>query len=307
MTTNSGKTLSKLGIGTWGIGGRGHRPSELTDVKQDGDYIRAVSYQLQKGMNFMEVSLGYGHGNSIKLLQEAIEESGVNRENLFITHSFYDIDLENMQTIKNDIISFHKILKTDYADSTLVTQGIILSYGKEVIYSLLHELLNSGKTRYVSLSNAGKHLIEEFKKEFGDKFHGHEGHVSFEIRVLEDEGIMNLCDSLGVRNILWRPLRKGMSDCQNWPILGELSARYNKNANQIILNWMTHVGYAPMVFSTNKEHVDENLAATEFTMTDEDYQTIAAARPVPVPVSKLDWDGEKLGKQILSLANDLKL
>lgn len=306
MKTKSGFSLSKLGIGTWGVGGRGHRPSDLFDISNnDAQYIEALVYQLQKGINFTEVSLGYGHGNSIRLLHEAILASKLSREDIFITHSFYEADLEGIETIHEDLANFYKVLETDYADSTLVTQSIILNFGKDEVYTLLHELLDSGKTRYVTLSNAGKRMIQDFKREFGESFYAHEGHLSFEVRLLQDEGVLDLCDELGVKNIIWRPLRKGQTSTRSWPFLEELATKYGKTSNQTILNWMVHCGYAPMIFSTNKKHIDENIEAINYEMDENDYKAITEARPIKIDSSKIDWDGNKLGLVIVPFANNL--
>jgi diketogulonate reductase-like aldo/keto reductase len=306
MKTKSGTSLSRIGIGTWGVGGRGHRPNDLFDVtKNDFEYIDALVYQLQNGINFTEVSVAYGHGNSIRLLYEAVVASELKREDLFITHSFYESDLKDMSTIEKDLESFYEVMQTDYADSTLVTQTIILNFGRKQVYALLHNLLNTGKTRYVSLSNAGKDMIQEFKQEFGDKFYAHEGHLSFEIRLLQDEGILDLCDDMNIKNIIWRPLRKGQTGNKDWPLLQEMSSKYGKTTNQIILNWMIHLNYAPMVFSTNRKHIDENIESTMFTMEDEDYQKLTLARPTEIEPSSIDWNGDNLGAEIVSLANNL--
>jgi aryl-alcohol dehydrogenase-like predicted oxidoreductase len=77
MQAKSGKALSKIGIGSFGIGGRGHRDVELTEKDVDRKYIDALFYTLQKGSNFTEIALGYGHGNSLALFKQALDESSV--------------------------------------------------------------------------------------------------------------------------------------------------------------------------------------------------------------------------------------
>jgi diketogulonate reductase-like aldo/keto reductase len=68
---------------------------------------------------------------------------------------------------------------------------------------------------------------------------------------------------------------------------------------------MVHLNYAPMVFSTNKQHIDENIESTMFTMEDEDYQKLTLARPTEIDPSTIDWNGNNLGAEIVSLANNL--
>lgn len=225
MKTLSGKDISKIGIGTYGVGGRGHRDMDLTEKAQDEQYIDALVYTLEKGFNFTEISLGYGHGNAVSLFKKSLDKSSVLREDIFITHSLYPRDLSSMEEVSKDIKSFYTMLKTDYADSTLVTQSFLVKFEKENPFLLLHSLLDSGKTRFVSLSNASPECIRNFKIEFGDKFYAHEGHLSFEVRALQDKGVFETCEELSVKNIIWRPFRRGETFAHNWGLLAQLSDR----------------------------------------------------------------------------------
>jgi diketogulonate reductase-like aldo/keto reductase len=303
MKTKSGKPISKIGIGTYGIGGRGHRDMDVTEKDEDKKYIDALVYTLQKGINFTEIALGYGHGQSLALFKQALDISKVNRQVVFLTHSLYPRDLPTIEVVNEDINSFYRVMGTDYADSTLVTQSLIIKFGVDVVYPLLHKLLETGETRYVSLSNASPDWIKAFKKEFSDKFVAHEGHLSFEVRALQDKGVFQTCDELGVKNIIWRPLRRNKTLQHNWELLVELAEKYQKTQSQIVLNWICSLGYNPMVFSTSKEHIDENINAADFQMSPEDYQRMTDFRPRDYQPPKVDWEGLSIDDDIVALAN----
>lgn len=306
MKTLSGKDISKIGIGTYGIGGRGHRDITLTEKVEDKKYIDALVYTLEKGVNFSEISLGYGHGQSLALFKKALDTSSADRKDIFLTHSLYPRDLTSLNIANQDIGSFYKIMDTDYADSTLVTQSFIVKFGEQTTYSLLNKLLLDGKTRFVSLSNASPKCIRAFKKEFGDKFYAHEEHLSFEVRALQEKGVFDTCNELGVKNIIWRPLRRNLTLKQNWQLLVELAKKYDKTQSQVILNWICYLGYSPMVFSTSKNHIDENVASTDFQMSDSDYQRITNFRPPNYHPPKIDWEKEGEGDSIVTLVNDFE-
>lgn len=306
MLTESEKFISKIGIGSYGIGGRGHRDVELTELHEDQIYIDALVYTLQKGVNFTEISLGYGHGNALRLFKAALDASGFAREDLFITNSLYPRDLPNFDEVKKDVTGFYEIMGTDYADSTLVTQSLVVKFGEAEVYSFLHQLLNEGKTRFVSLSNASPDFIRAFCSEFGNKFTAHEGHLSFEVRALQDKGVFDTCDELGVTNIIWRPLRRNITSGLSWPLLTELSEKYDKTQNQIVLNWITYLGYHPMVMSTNKAHIDENFASTEFQMSEEDYKKMTEFRPPNYNPPEVDWEKNGDGDSIVTLVVDFE-
>lgn len=306
MRTVSGLPLSPIGIGSYGIGGRGHRNVELVDKNTDDLYIQSLQYAFEHGCNFTELSMGYGHGESVRLFAKALEQSRVDRKDLFITHSLYPVDLPDIPTIEKDIADFYTVLGTDYADSTLVTQSLFDKFDSKSITGMLRNLLDSNKTRYVSLSNASPDFIRWFRKEFGERFVAHEGHLSFEIRSLQDKGVFTTCDELGVTNIIWRPLRRGATSAHDWPLLTELVQKYHKTPNQIILNWICNLGYHPMVMSSNHEHMHENISAPDFTMDINDYKALNNFRPVNYTPPAIDWEKNSEGDSIVMLVNDFE-
>jgi len=156
------------------------------------------------------------------------------------------------------------------------------------------------------LSNSSTKGIKEFKREFGDRFFAHEGHLSFEVRALQDKKVFDVCQELGVKNIIWQPLRRNRTTRNNWSLLKELSKKYQKTQNQIILNWIVSLGYLPMVMSTNKKHIDENVAATEFRMDAGDYQRINLFRPPNYSPPLIDWEKTGEGVSIIIIVNDFE-
>jgi 2,5-diketo-D-gluconate reductase A len=306
MKTVSGKLISKIGIGSYGIGGRGHRHMDITEKDEDEKYINALVYTLEQGSNFTEIALGYGHGQALVLFKKALDLSSLSRDDVFITHSLYPRDLESIQTMNEDADSFYRIMECSYADSTLVTQSLILKFGKGKVYEWLHKLLETNKTRYVSLSNASPTWIRNFKQEFGDAFIAHEGHLSFEVRSLEEKGVFSTCDELGVLNIIWRPLRRGGTIQHNWALLDELAEKYSKTQSQIVLNWICELGYMPMVFSTNNAHIDEDLSATSFEMSAGDYKRMTSFRPVDYVLPSIDWEGQDIDDDIVAQASQFE-
>ena len=279
MKTVSGKDISKIGIGSYGIGGRGHRDMTITEKQDDEIYIKALVYTLNRGINFSEIAIGYGQGQALPLFKKALDASNLRREDFFLTHSLYPRDLPDMDVVQQDTDTFYDIMKTTYADSTLVDASFIRKFGEKQSYSFLHRLLSDKKTRFVSLSNGTPDVIKVYKQEFGESFSAHEGHLSFEVRKLQDNKTFELCTELGVTNIIWRPLRRGKTFKHNWPLLQELATTYQRTQNQIVLNWICHLGYHPMVMSADKHHIDENISATEFVMSDSDYERMSAFRP----------------------------
>jgi diketogulonate reductase-like aldo/keto reductase len=303
IKTTSDTELSPIGIGTYGIGGRGHRDMGLRDVLEDEVYTTALMQQLQMGYNFSEISLGYGLGASAKLFAQALKDSGVPRDRLFLTNSLYPRDLTDFADLEKDIEDMYMLFETDWFDSTLVTQSLVVRFGYKRVVEKLKQLLEQRRTRFISLSNSNKPLIEKFHLEFGPELFAHETHLSFEVRAVQDEGIFEKCKELGIQPIIWRPLRQGKTAMHNWKPLVDLSEKYGKTQNQIVLNWMKSLGFKPEVFSTSLAHIQENWEAMLFTMTAEEYDLLTSFR---VPAEnyhplQINWDNMGNGDSIVPL------
>jgi diketogulonate reductase-like aldo/keto reductase len=92
----------------------------------------------------------------------------------------------------------------------------------------------------------------------------------------------------------------------NWELLAELSEKYQKTQSQVILNWMCELGYKPMVFSTSKNHIDENLSSVDFKMSGNDYQRLTDFRPQKYTPPEIDWEGTGIDDDIVLLAKDFE-
>lgn len=61
-----------------------------------------------------------------------------------------------------------------------------------------------------------------------------------------------------------------------------------------------------MVFSTNMNHIDENIASTEFEMSEDDYQTMTNFRPESYHPPIVDWEGSGIDGDIVTLVSDFE-
>ena len=69
---------------------------------------------------------------------------------------------------------------------------------------------------------------------------------------------------------------------------------------------MCHLGYSPMVFSTNTHHIDENIASTYFEMSESDYQKMTNFRPKNYHPPTIDWEGLGIDSDIVTLISDFE-
>ena len=94
---------------------------------------------------------------------------------------------------------------------------------------------------------------------------------------------------------------------RNYPLLLELSKKYNKTQNQIILNWIIkEKGIKAIIKCTNIERIDENLEALKFEMEKTDYEKLNNFRNKEFDNVKIDWYYTGEGVTIDQLANQFE-
>jgi diketogulonate reductase-like aldo/keto reductase len=279
------KSLSKIGIGSWGIGGFAEKNPDNPDAKQ----IDALVCAMQKGLNYIEINMWSAEGYSAYLFSEALKKSGVKRDNIFITFVGYPYNTESLSELENLLDNFLEMINSDYVDSFQSSCSTISKFDKDETYKMIARFMQDGKSRYTSFTNGNIEMIKEYKSIFKDKFIMHEVCFNFEIRENYDLGIIPFCKKNKILNTIYQPLRRNRTAMRNWPLLVELSKKYKKTQNQIILNWIYSKGYLPIVKSENKKHIDENIQALDFNINKRDLKKLDNFRPPKWVTPKIDW------------------
>jgi diketogulonate reductase-like aldo/keto reductase len=59
-------------------------------------------------------------------------------------------------------------------------------------------------------------------------------------------------------------------------VLSDLSARYSKTPAQIFFRYLSQAGIVPLTGTTSRQHMRDDLAIFDFTLTAEDFQQVEA-------------------------------
>lgn len=291
--------LFPIGIGTWGIGGFAERKPGNDDQKQ----ASVLVHMLKKGMNYVELNVWTAQGHSVELVSEAVKQAGVRRENLFLSQAIYSYTASMLTAAKNELEGILKLFGTDYIDSLSLNEAAIAAIGKDQLYVWYRELLASKKVRYINLNNPSLETLTDAKQKFGDKLFSVEIGFNFEIRENEENGIISFAGKNNVLCVIYQPLRRNRTAKRNWPLLVELSAKYGKTQNQILLNWIVSRGYLPLTKSETAAHIDEHLESTRFILNEEDTEKLNAFRPPNYRKPKVYWGATGEGVRIDQLSN----
>ena len=247
--------LSKIGIGTWGIGGFVNRDPNNDDKKQ----LAALRFMFENGLNFLEVGMWPANGHSIFLISQAFKQSNLQRENVFLTQTIYQFNVESISDVEKEFQNFTDLFETDFVDALQFNISTIKKLGYENVIGFLKKYLWHHKIRYVSLTNSDLSFLKKYHQEFGTKLFAHEVGFNFEIRENEDFGITGYAKKEGILNVVYQPLRRNRTAKKDYPLLMKLAQKYKKTQNQIILNWLVSKGFFPITKSENVEHIKEHL------------------------------------------------
>lgn len=82
-----------------------------------------------------------------------------------------------------------------------------------------------------------------------------------------------------------------------------LSVKYGKTQNQILLNWIVSKEYLPLTKSETILHIDEHLEAIKFRMEQSDIDLLDKYIIPNYTTPLIDWNGSGTGYVIDQLSN----
>ena len=281
------KDIFPIGIGTWNI-----------DCESIEKEIPALMHSFSQGQNYLSLYMLYNHGNVVKKLKKLIDQVG--RENLFITVNL-EPTIEDTQDVFEQLNSYLKILGIHYVDSLQLHSPMFSKIPLVDVYIEIQRLVSIGKVRYIGISNVNlEQLITVHSVVPIDFF---EGVYNLECKIYEDNGVLAYCKKNDIQFICYQPLRRGRTAKRNYPLLVELSKKYNKTQNQIILNWICkEKNIFPLIKSTSVDRINENIQSLDFEMSREDYERMNRFRSSEFDSISIDWEGNS-GVSIDQLAN----
>lgn len=293
------QNLSKIGIGTWGIGGFAERNPNNDDKKQ----VEALIYMLQNGLNYIEINYWTAQGHSFELVKQAIDQSGVKRGDIFLSQSIYAYTAPDLDASKKELEDTLKLFGTDYIDSLALSSGLVEEIGQDNVFTWLKQLVAEKKIRFVNLNNPSIEQLQIVHKTLGQSLFSIEVGYNFEIRENDDSGILGYATKNGILPVIYQPLRRNRTANHNWPLLAELSKKYSKTQNQILLNWIVSLGYLPLTKSESIDHIKEHLDSLSFQIDQSDLDRMTQFRPPNYKKPQVYWGAQGEGVRIDQLSN----
>ncbi|MCI8290816.1 MAG: aldo/keto reductase [Clostridia bacterium] len=280
-----------IGIGTWNI--------DIENIEND---IKGLEYSYENGQNYLSLYMLYNNGKVVKSLNNYVEK--LDRDKIFINVNI-EPTVEKIEDIEKQLDEYLEILNIEYVDNLQLHTPKATKLPLIDTYKEMQRLVNIGKVRYLGISNCNLEQLKEINEEVKIDFF--EGVYNLECKINESIGILDYCVKNDIIFIAYQALRRNRTAKRNYPLLVELSKKYNKTQNQIILNWIIkEKGMKPIVKCTNIERINENLGVLNFEMEKEDYDKLNNFRSEEFDNIKIDWYYSGEGVTIDQLANQFE-
>lgn len=282
--------IFELGIGTWKI--------DYENIEND---MQSLIHSYNLGQNYLSLSMLYNNGEVVRQMKKFIDK--VDRDKLFIaTNLEPTIECEN--DIEKQLNEYLQSLNIEYVDMFQLHKPSFSKIPLIDVYKEIKRLASLGKVKYIGISNASLEQLSLINKEIKIDFF--EGIYNLECKIYEDIKVLDYCNKNDIKFLCYQPLRRNRTAKRNYPLLMELSNKYNKTQNQIILNWIINEKkMIALVKSTNINRIDENKKALDFKMDIEDYEKLNNFRSEEFDNVKIDWD-DNGGISIDQLANQFE-
>ncbi|AQA06834.1 oxidoreductase [Mycobacterium sp. MS1601] len=274
FTLGGDLTVNRLGFGAMRVTGKGvwGPPADRDEC------VRVLRRAVELGVNFIDTADSYGPYVSEELIREALHpypedlviatKAGLLRTGPDVwvplakpayLRQEVEMSLVRLGVETIDLFQLHRI-DPDYSIADQVGE--------------LAALQREGKIRHIGLSEVDVDQLRAAQKEAAI--------VSvqnmYNLTVRQSESLLDVVTAEGIGFIPWFPLAAGPLAAQDGP-LQKIAADHGATASQLALAWLLARSPAmvPIPGTSKVAHLEENVAAADITLTDEEYATLSAA------------------------------
>ena len=206
--------------------------------------------------------------NNQAAVGQAIKESNVNRDDIFLTTKLW-VSNFSYEKAKKAIDHDLEELGTDYIDLMLLHQA----YGDVAgAWRAMEEAQQEGKIRSLGVSNFWPDQLKNLELMSNVK------PVLNQIEVnpwyqRDSETKWNQKDNVAVE--AWAPFAEGKNGIFNNEVLKAIGAKYGKTTGQVILHWLIQRGIIVIPKSVHLERQKENFDVFDFELSDDDMKKLS--------------------------------
>lgn len=252
---NNGIEMPLIGFGTY----FGTNMEEVNKTKE------SIEYALKNGYRLLDTAKWY---NNEEIVGEAIRNSEIKREELFITSK---IECKGfIETLKN-VEDTLKKLNTEYLDLILIhwPEGTIENIIET--YKALEELYKLKIAKSIGISNFNEELCEIILNncKITPQVNQIETHIYF-----QEKKMNKYLNEKNICHQSWSTFGEGLINIFEDETIKNIAKKYEKSPSQIMLKFFIQKNISVLPRSTNKEHIKENINVFDFKLKKEDIEKI---------------------------------
>lgn len=250
VTLHNGVKMPYFGLGVYKV--------------EDGDFtVNTVKTALNEGYRLIDTAAFYKNEESVG---KGIKESGIPREEIFVTTKVWNDDQGYDSTLKAFEDSMKK-LDLEYLDLYLIHWAVSGKYLDT--WRALERLYKEGRVRAIGVSNFQIHHLQDIMNNFEEKPTVNQVELH---PYLTQKELRAFCHEHQIQVEAWSPLAKGQ--VLNEPILKELAQKYNKSTAQVTLRWHLQNDVIVIPKSITPTRIKENAQIFDFELTEEEMRKI---------------------------------
>ncbi|GAA4680635.1 aldo/keto reductase [Streptomyces youssoufiensis] len=253
ITLNTGAALPQLGFGVWQVG--------------NDEATAAVSTALEAGYRSVDTAAAYGNEEGTG---KAVAESGIPREELFITTKVWNTDQGYDAALRAFDSSLSK-LGLDYVDLYLIHWPAPARDAYVDTYKALEKIHAEGRAKAIGVSNFHPAHLERLFAETSVvpalnqiELHPH----------LQQGALRAFHAEHGIATEAWSPLGSGKGLLDD-PKIGAIAAKHGKSPAQAVLRWHLQLGNVVIPKSVTPSRIRENIDVFDFELDADDLATLA--------------------------------
>jgi len=255
LAFNDGHSIPQFGLGVWQV--------------NDDEAQRVVSEAIEVGYRHIDTARVYKNEAGVG---KAIAESGVPRDELFITTKLWNDD-QGTDITRAALEASLERLGLESVDLYLI-HWPSPKYGKHVeSWKALIEIQDAGLARSIGVSNFMQaHLDDLFAEtDVVPAVNQVELHPAFQQRELRA-----FQEARGILTESWSPLGSGQYDLAELSGFAAIAESHGKSLQQIAIRWHLQEGLVVFPKTTHRARMVENADVFDFELSADEMATIAA-------------------------------
>src|SRR5688572_22929107 len=251
---NNDQSIPQIGFGT----------SPLNDKEVAPLVVAAI----EAGYRHIDTAYRY---NNEKGVGQGIRDSGIDREDLFVTTKL-DGAFQGDDRAIGGLDESLRRLGLDYVDLLLIHWPLPQQDEYVSTWKTFEKLVAAGKTRSIGLSNFKPAHIDRLLAEC--TIRPAVNQIQLNPRITRPEQRVYNSEQ-GIVTEAWSPLGAG-NDLLEDPTLAAIGAKYGKSPAQVVLRWHTDLGIVAIPRSANPDRIAQNIDIFDFALTSDEIAAISA-------------------------------